>query len=96
MHQVRVALGGRRLRGAQSFREKSTSNITPFSGQVLGSHETPFRPISPEWVWRRLADYVAVKMSRQGRDRAVPETTTPRRDGGVRTSFPQTYNLWSP
>jgi hypothetical protein len=56
MHQVRVALGGRRLRGAQSFREKSTSNITPFSGQVLGSHETPFRPISPEWVWRRLAD----------------------------------------
>jgi hypothetical protein len=28
--QVRVALGGRRLRGAQSFREKRASNIMPF------------------------------------------------------------------
>ena len=54
---------------------------------VLGSRETPFRPISPEWVWWRLADYVAVKMPRQDRDRVVPETTTPRLDGGVRTSF---------
>jgi hypothetical protein len=52
--QVRVALGGRR--GAHSFRKKRASNIMPFSGQVLGSHETPFRPISPEWVRRRLAD----------------------------------------
>jgi hypothetical protein len=47
----------------------------------------PFRPISPEWVWWRLADYFAVKMPRQDRDRVVPETTTPRLDGGVRTSF---------
>jgi hypothetical protein len=72
---------------ARNPSQKSTSNIMPFSGPVLGSRETPFRPISPEWVWPRLADYVAVKMSRQDRDRAVPETTTPRLDGGVRTSF---------
>ena len=60
----------------------------PFSGQVSGSNETLFRPISPDWVWWRLADYVAVKISRQDRDRAVPETTTPRLGGGVWTSFP--------
>jgi len=75
---------------ARNPSEKRASNIMPFSGPVLGSHETPFRPISPEWVWWRLADYVAVKMPRQDRDRAVPETTTPRLDGGVRTSFPRT------
>jgi hypothetical protein len=59
--QVRDALGGRRLRGAQSFREKRASNIMPFSGQVLGGHERPFRPISPEWVLWQLADYVAAR-----------------------------------